>query len=136
MTSNKKNGTDFEREFCKLASSYGFWAHRLNEGKTGEQPADVILCRNNIPALIDCKVCENDVFRLSRIEENQELSMGMWIKKGNPHAYFALKLNNIEEVCLIYYFKLYKLKTAGKTQLNKEEILFYGTPFSLWQELI
>jgi len=45
--SNKKEGDDFENDFCRLACNYGFWAHRMNTNKNG-QPADVIMCKNNI----------------------------------------------------------------------------------------
>jgi Holliday junction resolvase len=72
--SNKATGTSFEKEFCKLASEHGFWAHML-QGNTQGQPSDVILAKNGKAALIDCKVCENNKFLFSRIEENQDLAM-------------------------------------------------------------
>jgi Holliday junction resolvase len=131
--SNKKSGSDFEHEFCKIASEAGFWAHKIQDAKNG-QPADVIMCRNNIAALVDCKVCENDIFKLSRIEENQELAMEMWAKRGNEFTAFALKLNSIEEVRMISYFFLKGLKSTGFKQLNKEQILEYSKSFDQWQE--
>ena len=90
MTSNRKLGNDFETEFCEILAEHGFWVHNFALKKSG-QPADVIAVKNGIAYLIDCKVCENDNFPLSRIEENQKLSMMLWEDCGNGRGWFALK---------------------------------------------
>ena len=90
MTSNRKLGNDFESEFCEILAKHGFWVHNFALKKSG-QPADVIAVKNWFPSLIDCKVCENDEFLLSRIEENQRLSMELWEDCGNGQGWFALK---------------------------------------------
>ena len=44
--------------------------------------------------LIDCKVCSGKGFALSRMEDNQDLSMGLWGNCGNGDGWFAMKLND------------------------------------------
>lgn len=131
--SNKKAGNDFEDQFAELAGSKGFWAHRMTANVDG-QPADVIICKNNIPILVDCKDCKNNVFKLSRIEENQELAMIKWLEKGNKYALFALKIEN--DVWLIPFMILMNYKKAGIKQLNKTRILEEGYSLEELEETI
>ena len=88
---NKKLGNGFEQELCEKLSEYGFWCHNLVMNKAG-QPADIIAVRNKIAYLIDAKVCSGRSFALSRVEENQELSMTLWEERGNGQGWFAFKL--------------------------------------------
>lgn len=81
---NKTMGNHFEEELCELLAEQGFWAHNLAQNQVG-QPADVLAVRDNIAVLIDCKVCSNNRFPLSRIEPNQEAAMTMWEAQGNEH---------------------------------------------------
>ena len=81
---NKTMGNHFEEELCELLAEQGFWAHNLAQNQVG-QPADVLAVRDNIAILIDCKVCSNNRFPLSRIEPNQEAAMTMWEAQGNEH---------------------------------------------------
>ncbi len=89
--SNRATGTRFEQELCELLAEHGFWAHNLTQNQAG-QPADIIAVKGNYAVLIDCKVCSTNSFRLSRIEENQEMAMLRWYATGNDHSYFALKM--------------------------------------------
>lgn len=91
--SNKKLGNAFETELCNILSAHGFWAHNLAQNSAG-QPADIIAARNSKAHLIDCKVCSGKGFALSRMEENQNLSMSLWRECGNGEGWFALKLND------------------------------------------
>lgn len=90
MTSNRKLGNDFESEFCEILAENGYWVHNFALKKSG-QPADVIAVKKGNAYLVDCKVCENDKFPFSRIEENQELSMKLWEDCDNGRGWFALK---------------------------------------------
>lgn len=127
--SNKSAGTSFEKAFCQIASEHGFWAHML-QGNTQGQPSDVIIAKDGIPALIDCKSCENKVFKFSRIEENQECAMRKWLKKGNKHASFALKEGS--EVYMISFIALMNLREAGMKQINFTKIKEIGILFEDW----
>lgn len=101
MASNKATGNSFEAELCELLAEHGFWAHNLAQNQTG-QPADVIAVKNDVAYLIDCKVCLNDRFPLSRIEPNQEGAMTLWEMKGNANCYFALK-DSHDEVYMVHF---------------------------------
>jgi Holliday junction resolvase len=127
--SNKSAGTSFEKEFCKLASEHGFWAHML-QGNAQGQPSDVIIAKDGISVLLDCKVCDLNVFKFSRIEENQECSMRKWLKKGNKYALFALKVGS--EVYIIPLMKLISLREAGIKQINFTKIKEIGVLFEDW----
>ena len=91
--SNKKTGNAFEKELCNLLAKHGFWAYNF-PNKTSGQPADIIASRDGTPCLIDCKVCENDSFDTTRLEENQINSMLLWRETGNGCGYFAFKLQD------------------------------------------
>ena len=99
--SNKTIGNSFEAELCELLAENGFWAHNLAQNQTG-QPADVIAVKNDIAYLIDCKVCENDRFPFSRIEDNQESAMTLWEMRGNANCYFALK-DSQENIYMVHF---------------------------------
>ncbi len=92
MTSNKKIGNSFEEELCNFLYSRGFWSHNFVQSKDG-QPADVIAVRNGKAYLIDCKVCSDDFFKFSRMEENQLNSMTLWEECGNGKGLFAISMN-------------------------------------------
>ena len=99
--SNKTIGNSFEAELCVLLAENGFWTHNLAQNQTG-QPADVIAVKNDIAYLIDCKVCENDRFPFSRIEDNQESAMTLWEMRGNANCYFALK-DSHDEIYMVHF---------------------------------
>lgn len=120
--SNKTIGNHFEAELCDLLAEAGWWAHNLAQNQTG-QPADVIATRNNIPVLIDCKVCEHNRFVLSRIEDNQEGAMTLWEMTGNAYCYFAMKLSDDS----IYMVDFDSLSMPGRGNLNEDEIRTFPT---------
>lgn len=132
MNCNRKTGTGFERDLCVSLSGYGFWAHNLAQNRQG-QPFDVIAAINGNSYVIDCKVCENDTFRLDRIEQNQETAMLSWEAAGNTPGYFALRLRNGS----IYFFTLRSLLKYREElkSLSKERIESVGTPLDWWVKL-
>lgn len=126
--SNKKIGNDFEKKFCEILSERGFWVHNFAQNQSG-QPADVIAVRNNMPYLIDCKVCEKGIFQLSRIEENQILSMQYWLDTRNDDAWFALKVNG--DIWMITYRRIMYAKER-QSILNTDEIYELGVLLEDW----
>ena len=128
MATNKKVGNDFETEFCELLFAQGFWVHNMTQNAAG-QPADVIAVRKKQPYLIDCKVCTDCTFPLSRIEENQHLSMELWKESGNGEGWFALKVEG--HVFMIPHFTM-KALSHEKATLNFNDIVEYGTLFEKW----
>ena len=128
MISNKKLESDFEREFCEILVNNGFWVHNFVQNHDG-QPADVIAVKNRAAVLIDCKVCKNDKFPLSRIEENQKSSMELWEKRAKWQGWFALKTS--EGIFMIELLDLLELSKSKKS-LNLSDIIEYSIPLECW----
>lgn len=126
---NKKLGNKFEKELSEILYNAGYWVHLLNQNKNG-QPADIIAVKNKKAYLIDAKVCSLEKFAFKRVEENQRLSMQMFIECGNTTPYFALKARN--EIYMLSYKTIRDLIKQGKKQLNLEEINKYSTRLSTW----
>lgn len=126
---NRTIGDGFEQELCDLLFEHGFWAHNLKQNSSG-QPADIIAVRNKIAYLIDAKVCSSRGFALSRVEENQELSMTLWEERGNGQGWFAIKLPTDEiymvpHLCVQGYARFQSLLTFS-------EIYDIGKPLERW----
>lgn len=102
--SNRSEGNKFEREFCEILSTHGFWVHNLAQNKAG-QPADVIAVNKTGSYLIDCKIVSGKKFALSRIEDNQHLAMHLWKKLTGHPAWFAIEFGG-ERVYMISYDEL------------------------------
>ena len=126
---NKKLGNKLEKELSEILYNAGYWVHLLNQNKNG-QPADIIAVKNKKAYLIDAKVCSLEKFAFKRVEENQHLSMQMFIECGNTTPYFALKARN--EIYMLSYKTIRDLISQGKKQLNFEEINKYSTRLSTW----
>lgn len=103
MATNRKIGNSFETEFCELLFQHGFWCHNMAQNAAG-QPADVIAVKGKTAYLIDCKVCSNNRFPLSRVEENQHFAMETWKACGNGEGWFALKVE--DEIIMIPHFSM------------------------------
>ena len=110
---NKRLGTAFEREFCELLAARGFWVHFMSPSASGAQPCDIIACRNNTPYLFDCKTCDDEVFRLSRLEDNQMLAFEKFYKTGNKNCFIAVKHKG-----KIYQVNYECLKALKKIELD------------------
>lgn len=80
---NKKIGSDFEKKIVKMLGEAGYWAHLIVPDARGAQPFDIIAVRNGVAIAIDCKTCVDDVFRISRLEDNQIAAFDKWIQCGN-----------------------------------------------------
>ena len=128
---NKTTGNNFEVELCDRLFGYGFWSHNMAQNKSG-QPADVIAVRNKASYLIDAKVCSNNEFPFSRIEENQDLAMNLWKNCGNGIGWFALKINEFDdEIFMISHYVMTAYRNRQKS-LSAKEIVELGTPLEKW----
>ncbi len=126
---NKKLGNDFEQELCEILADAGYWVHNFANRKNG-QPADIIAVKNGKAYLIDAKVCMYEVFPFRRIEENQHLSMDLWLECGNNSPCFALKADN--EVYMVSWPTIKRLRENGKKQLNIDDMKKYGLRLTVW----
>ena len=88
--SNRSEGNQFEREFCKVLSGAGFWVHNLTQNSAG-QPADVIAVNKTGAYLIDCKIVSGKKFAMSRVEDNQHTAMQLWDRLTGHPGWFAIK---------------------------------------------
>lgn len=127
--SNKKLGNDFEERFCKMLYDQGFWVHKFAQNADG-QPADILAARDGNSYLIDCKVCSNGIFDLSRIEENQINSMALWLNRGNGCGWFALEFDN-GNIYMIRHTVLEALTPYHKA-IDEREVLLNGYLFEFW----
>ena len=126
---NRKTGTSFERQLCTSLAGHGFWAHQMAQNSQG-QPFDVIAAKNGHTYPIDCKVCEKDVFRLERVEENQYSAMTLWRQTGNGEGWFALRMTNGE----VWFISLETMERAMLTRrsLYWSEIKQFGITLEEW----
>ena len=131
MSSNKKLGNSFETEFCEILSAHGFWVHNLAQNQAG-QPADVIAVKSGHAYLIDCKVCSSKSFPLSRVEENQELSMELWKSCGNGEGWFALKVE--EKIIMVPHVSVHII-SEKKSRMNLTDIHNFGISLERWIEM-
>lgn len=130
MVSNKRAGTQFERQFAFLLSAHGFWAHLFQDNRNG-QPCDVIACRNGNTYLFDCKDCQGDYFVLSRMEENQYNAMHLFELTGNGQGRFAIRFTN-GAIYLVKYCQIKTLIDQGIRRISQEECRLYGEDFFMW----
>ena len=115
MISNKYVGSQFEREICEILAKNGFWVHFISPDKRGAQPFDVIAVKNGIAWAIDCKTCEDYIFRINRLEENQKFAFEKWIRCGNENAILLVKHKD-----KVYAVEYLTLKDAEKIDLRNE----------------
>lgn len=106
--SNKKIGTDFEREVCKYLKGKGFWVHFLVPDARGAQPFDIIAVRDGVAYAIDCKTCAANSIGINRLEVNQIMAFERWIKCENYMPLIAVK--HKEQVYWVRYDDLKKEK--------------------------
>jgi Holliday junction resolvase len=125
---NKALGNSFEQELCEKLFEHGFWVHCMAMNKAG-QPADIIAVKNKKAYLIDAKVCSDNTFPLSRVEENQDLAMELWKECGNGLGWFALKTDNGIYMLSHYCITAYKHQQSS---LSTKEIVDLGTPLEKW----
>ena len=87
------NGKKFEQQLCEWFAKEGYYVIYNEKGVVGSQPCDIIIMKDNIATLVECKNLENSTgrFPLSRIEQNQLLSYRRFRKCGNFNYITAIK---------------------------------------------
>lgn len=130
---NKKLGNDFESKLCEMLAKEGFWVHNFTQNQAG-QPADIIAVKNRTPFLIDAKVCSDNKFPLSRIEENQKNSMTLWRDCVNGTGWFAFLIG--DEVFMMAYSNIKEIDaTQARAILNLSDIVDRGMTFKKWVQI-
>lgn len=133
-TDNRSVGNRFEQEFAELLSKNGFWAHVMQQNKSG-QPADIIAVRGHFHTLIDCKEIadEKDGFPFSRVEENQDLAMKLFTKRCCDLCYFALKLPD-GQIRMIPHSRIGKLAGSGYKSITMRMMETETVAIEKWLE--
>lgn len=111
---NKALGAAFERQFCRILSSRGYWVHFISPSPSGGQPFDVIAVKDGVAYAFDCKTSIRKSFPYSRLEENQILAFEKWVKCGNTEPRIAVLYGDI-----IYLVPYMELKEKGVVELEK-----------------
>lgn len=118
---NKKLGTAFEKKMCELLSKQGYWVHFISPDARGSQPFDIIAVRDDIAVAIDCKTCEDHIFRIGRLEDNQINAFDLWERRGNSLAYIAIL--HEDKIYMMHYCDL---KKYGKRLLEETSVWAEG----------
>ena len=102
--SNKKIGSDFEKQTCEMLAREGYWVHFIVPDRRGAQPFDIIAVKDGKALAIDCKTCVSKYFTIDRLEDNQIMAFERWLKCGNemPKIYI---LHN-EKIIIVDYDEL------------------------------
>lgn len=122
---NKISGNRFETEMCNILHENGWWSHNMAQNDAG-QPADIIAVKDGRAVIIDCKLCDKDVFRLERVEPNQESAMTLWHDCGNRGAYFALRFKD-GSVYMVPFVAIASLMKQGRSAITRTSATGYLT---------
>ena len=128
--SNKKAGSDFESWFAGTLSENGFWVHRFQDNENG-QPCDLIAAQDGETYLFDCKSCEKDFFRLSRVEANQKSAMELFYRTGNRRGMFAIRFPG-DLIYLVDYQVMDNIREQGIKRIDKNRMALYGRSLEGW----
>ena len=129
---NKKEGTQFEKDFASILAEHWFWVHLFQDNKNG-QPCDIVAARNGHTYLFDCKDCKNNQFKLSWMEENQLNAMHLFEMTGNSRGKFAIRFSE-DEIYLVDYWVLKNLQDNGIKSIDRRGCQIHGQSFWAWLE--
>ena len=130
--SNKSVGSKFENFVAETLSKYNIWVHLLTGNASG-QPGDLIMVKHDTAYLVDCKVCKNNRFTLSRIEENQILANEHWERCGNLDYMYFIAFNydggrelTEDDIVIVPLKILLDIRNSGEKSVTKEWCVRYG----------
>lgn len=127
MISNKKKGSNFEKDFAEFLASRGYWVHLVaGSDYTNSQFADIIACKNNRVHVIDCKVLENSTgtFPLSRFENNQRSAYERFLETGNYNYFLAILWQND-----VYFCNVSNIDYKNKKSFNVKDFVIIKRNF-------
>lgn len=125
---NKKLGTQWEKDFCKILSDRGWWVHFINPDNRGAQPFDIIAVKNGIAHVYDCKTCVSNNFSMTRLEDNQIMAFEKWIWCGNAMPSIAVLHKG--KCYIISYLSLkvkYSINLEKAERYEFEEVFDFDT---------
>lgn len=112
---NKKLGTNFEREACKILADNGYWVHFFTPDSRGAQPFDIIAIKDGRAMAIECKTLASNkkYFTIDRLETNQIMAFEKWLDCGNAMPQVWVLHRGV-----IHMIPYYQLKDAKKIDLE------------------
>lgn len=131
-----KTGNQAEKFVAEtLANTDIVWVGNFNKSNSGSQPFDQIAITQLHTWCYDVKNCNIDRFDFSRVEDNQEISLGFIDSLDNPHVYtgFAIVFDN--EIYFLSTYQLNMLKAEGRKSV-KVTTLSKMLSVILWNEVI
>jgi len=130
-TDNRTVGGEFEQKLAETLAANGFWAHVLQQNKSG-QPADIIAAKGRYHTLIDCKVISTEKgFPLSRIESNQRSAMTMFQRRAAELCWFAFRLPDMS-IWMMSIGRMLVRETEGMTHLSEKVIREQALTLADW----
>ena len=113
---NKKLGTAFEQKVVKYFSEqWGYWTHFITPDARGAQPFDVIIAKDGKTHVMDCKTSSDHIFRISRLEWNQQMAFEKWQRCGNSKAWVIIEYK--DSIYMITYDDLKEKKSIDLNML-------------------
>ena len=101
---NKRLGTEFEQQMCRLLKADGWWVHFLSPDASGAQPFDLIAVQGRRVIAADCKTSSVPIFKIDRLEDNQISAFEYWRLCGNGEPLLFIKY--AERVYVVPYLML------------------------------
>ena len=130
-TDNRTVGGEFEQKFAEVLAAHGFWAHVLQQNKSG-QPADVICAKGKYHTLIDCKVISTEKgFPLRRVEMNQRSAMNLFQRRAAELCWFAFRLPDMS-VWMMSIGRILAREKEGLTHLSEKVIREQALTLEAW----
>ena len=130
-TDNRSVGGGFEQKFADVLAAHGFWAHVLQQNKSG-QPADIIAAKGKYHTLIDCKVISTKKgFPLSRVEMNQRSAMTLFQRRAAELCWFAFRLPDMS-VWMMSIGRVIIREQEGMTHLSEQVIREHALSLEAW----
>ncbi len=123
MKNNKIIGNEFEKEFALYLQERGMFVYNLPNKYTG-QPFDIIAVKNNVFYAFECKHCNNNYFRLDRVEDNQIQVLRKLNKASTSNYYFVFKFDDCIRFCHIDYIE--NCIKISRKNIKKEELKDIG----------
>lgn len=121
-------GKNFELQLCEYFAKNNYYVIYNEKGVTGSQPVDMVVIKNNIATMIECKNLENsNSFPINRLEMNQLLSYKRFCECNNTNFIIAIKNKNnvyfIDFGLLQFYKKSIPLNKIEPNIKNWNEVI-------------
>lgn len=121
---NKKLGSAFEQEVCRILAEREYWVHFITPDKRGAQPFDIIAVKDCEAYAIDCKtLADKGYISFFRLETNQILAFERWMACGNNEPIIFVKYAG--EIYCVGYLELKKHERVALSAKYRLDSCFF-----------